>query len=176
MRNIYLGCFSHQLDSMFPYKRKRGQMLVMVLAGTVPSVTQRSPFVMEYCFSKSKITLQKWMILLHFWVHQYPVRDAMKEAEVDRRTAIDVYQWLWEICSSSLIHRPQIVLGGPGIVVQIDESLFRCKPKVYSSMDVHTFINIVFYTRTTGAKPQQKNSGFLGWLIPQSPLLWDTWR
>ena len=81
-------------------------------------------------FSKSKITLQKWMILLHFWVHQYPVTDAMQEAEVDRRTAIDVYQWLREICSSSLIHGPQIVLGGPGIVVQIDESLFRHKPKV----------------------------------------------
>lgn len=56
--------------------------------------------------------------------------NAMQEAEVDRRTAIDAYQWSREICSSSLIHKPQIVLGDPGIVVQIDESLFRHKPKV----------------------------------------------
>ena len=83
-------------------------------------------------FAKSKITLQKWMLLLHFWVHQYPVTDAMQEAEVDRRTAIDAYQWLREICSFSLIQAPQIVLGGPGVVVHIDESLFRHKPKVHN--------------------------------------------
>ena len=57
------------------------------------------------------------MILLHFWVHQYPVTDAMKEAEVDKRTAVDAYQWLREICSSSLLRRPQIVLGGPGVII-----------------------------------------------------------
>ena len=82
-------------------------------------------------FSKSKITLQKWMIILHFWVHQYPVTDVMLEADVDKHTAIDAYQWFREICSSSLLLGPQIVLGGPGVVVHIDESLFRHKPKVY---------------------------------------------
>ena len=81
-------------------------------------------------FSKSKITLQKWMILLHFWVHEYPVTCAMREAVVDKRTAIDIYQWLQEICSSRLLQSPQIVLGGPGVVIHIDESLFRHKPKV----------------------------------------------
>ena len=74
-----------------------------------------------------------------FWVHQYPITDAMQEAEVDRLTAIDVYQWLREICSSSLIYRPQIVLGGPGVVVQIDESVFCHKPKVCAAawMSIH---------------------------------------
>ena len=84
-------------------------------------------------FAKSKITLQKWMLLLHFWVRQYPVTDAMQEAEVDRRTAIDVYQWFREICSSNLVQAPQIILGGPGVVVHIDESLFRHKPKVQNT-------------------------------------------
>ena len=100
---------------MFPCKRE----LVMVLAGTVPSVIHRRPFVM----ANSKIPLQKRTILLHFW-------GCNAGREVDRGTAIDVYQWPREICSSSLIHKPQIVLGGPGIVVQIDENLFRHKPKM----------------------------------------------
>ena len=39
------------------------------------------------------------MILLHFWVHRYPVTDAMQEAEVDRRTP---YQWFLDICSVPL--------------------------------------------------------------------------
>ena len=67
------------------------------------------------------------MILLHYWVRQYPVTDAAEEAEVTKHTAIDVYQWLREVCSAKL---QPIQLGGAGIVVQIDESLFRHKPKV----------------------------------------------
>ena len=94
-------------------------MLLMVLAGTAHSVIHASPFVMDFFF----ITLQKWMIMLHFWVHEYPVTCAMREAVVDKRTAIDVYQWLREICSSRLLQSPQIVLGGPGVVIHIDESL-----------------------------------------------------
>ena len=132
-------------------------------------------------FSKSKITLQKWMIILHFWVHQYPVTDVMLEADVDKHTAIDAYQWFREICSSSLLLGPQIVLGGPGVVVHIDESLFRHKPKVYYAlvyfMQVH--YNIVYcplYTRTTEAVVQHTKFGFLGWLTPQHPLLWAIWR
>ena len=82
-------------------------------------------------FSKSKLTLQKWLLLLHFWIRQTPVTDAMQDVEVAKRTAIDIYQWLREICSSSLT-QTQIVLGGQGVVLHIDESLFRHKPKVYS--------------------------------------------
>ena len=54
-------------------------------------------------FSKSKLTLQQWFV--------------------------DIYQWLQEVCSTKLLATP-IQLGGTGVVVQIDESLFRHKPKV----------------------------------------------
>ena len=80
-------------------------------------------------FSKSKLPLQKWLILIYCWIRQYPVGDAAEEAKVSRETAINVYQWLQEVCSTKLLAIP-IVLGGPQSVVQIDESLFRHKPKV----------------------------------------------
>ena len=80
-------------------------------------------------FSKSRMTLQKWLLMMYLWARQYPVTDAMEEADVDRRTAIDIYQWLREVCSTKLLSS-LIVLGGPGVVVQIDESLVRHKPKV----------------------------------------------
>ena len=51
------------------------------------------------------------------------------EAEIRQATAIDIYQWLREVCSTKLLATP-IQLGGTGVVVQIDESLFRHKPKV----------------------------------------------
>ena len=81
-------------------------------------------------FSKSKLSLKKWFLLLHYWVRQTPVTDAMQDAEVDKHTAVDAYQWFREIYSSALLRAPQIILGGPGIVVHIDESLFRHKPKL----------------------------------------------
>lgn len=80
-------------------------------------------------FSKSKLPLQKWLVLLYWWIRQYPVGDAAEEAKVSREAAINVYQWLREVCSTKLLANP-IALGGPGKTVQIDESLFRHKPKV----------------------------------------------
>ena len=78
-------------------------------------------------FSKSRLPLQKWLLIL--WAREYLVSDAAEEAEISSRVAIDIYQWLREVCTAKLL-QTQIILGGPGVVVQIDESLFRHKPKV----------------------------------------------
>ena len=48
--------------------------------------------------------------------------DAATDAEVTDATACQVYQWLCEVCSTALLQRP-IILGGPGVVVQVDESV-----------------------------------------------------
>ena len=80
-------------------------------------------------FTKSRLPLKKWLLLLHYWARQFPVKDAAEDAEVNKSTACDIYRWLREVCSTNLLQTP-IVLGGNGIVVQIDESLFRHKVKV----------------------------------------------
>ena len=77
-------------------------------------------------FSKSKLPLQKWLLLLYLWAREYRVSDAAEEAEISLRVAIE---WLREVCTAKLL-QTQMILGGPGVVVQIDESLFRHKPKV----------------------------------------------
>ena len=81
-------------------------------------------------FSMSRIPLKKWMVVMYWWAREYPVTASMEEAEVNNHTAIDIYQWLREVCSTRLLQDPLITLGGPGKIVQIDESLFRHKPKV----------------------------------------------
>ena len=81
-------------------------------------------------FSKSRLPLNKWMLIIYWWAKQYPVTDCIDEAEVDQRSAIDIYQWLREVCTTRLLRDPPIVLGGQGVIVQVDESLFRHKPKV----------------------------------------------
>ncbi len=83
-------------------------------------------------FNRSKLTLQKWLALIFWWVRQYPVGDAAEDVGVGRDTAVNVYQWLREVCSTKLL-QTTIKLGGPGTIVQIDESLFRHKPKVLNN-------------------------------------------
>ena len=53
-----------------------------------------------------------------------PVTSGCKEAKVASKTAIDVYQWLKEVCSTKLLATP-IKLGDPGAVIQANESLFN---------------------------------------------------
>ncbi len=84
-------------------------------------------------FTKSRLELQQWAILIYWWARQYPVTDASQEAGVDKGTAVDVYRWLREVCSTILLRTP-IVLGGAGRVVHIDESLFRHTPKVRNNI------------------------------------------
>ena len=55
--------------------------------------------------------------------------DAAKDAEVSERMAIDnMYGWYRDVSTHKLLSAP-IVLGGPEVIIQIDESLFRHKPK-----------------------------------------------
>ena len=85
--------------------------------------------------------LWQWVVLM-YW--QYPVSNAAKEAEVQEKTAIQVYQYLRDICSWYLMSMDApLLLGGPGVIVQIDESLFRHKPKVSEYNSEHKVLGLI---------------------------------
>ena len=75
-----------------------------------------------------------------------------EEAEVDRGTAIDVFQWLREVCSTKLIHT-RIILGGTVDAVQIKESRFLLRL-------LNTYIPLFRIHR--GIEPPIWSSGCLG--------------
>ena len=57
--------------------------------------------------------------------------DTAEEAKVLETTAIQVYKYFRDICSWRLVtHDSPALLGGPSVVVQVDESLFSHLPKV----------------------------------------------
>ena len=93
-----------------------------------PNCRKTSTIRKDSFFEKSRLTLQKWLLLMFFWARQDPVSQAKIDAEVSMDAAIDVYGWLRDICSRKLLNT-NIQLGGPNKIVQIDESLFRHKPK-----------------------------------------------
>ena len=47
--------------------------------------------------SKSRLSLQKWLLMLWFWAREYPVTEAAVEAEIGHPAAIDIYQWIREV-------------------------------------------------------------------------------
>ena len=67
---------------------------------------------------------------MRYWIAQLSVTAAGRNSETSIVTAINVYQWLWEVCSQRLIHDGPAQLGGRGKVVEVDESCFKHKPKV----------------------------------------------
>ena len=131
-------------------------------------------------FTESKITLQKWLILLYWWVREYPVSDAAEEAEVTRATGIQAYLYFTDVCTAKLLQAP-ILLGGPGIILQVDDSLYRHKPKVslmrlYISILTLSHILWPSHHRTTVAELQQMKCGCLASWTPPNHQLWDSWR
>ena len=82
-------------------------------------------------FHNSKVSLQIWLLIMWLWSRQWPVTKAAEECEIDESNAIDFYQFFRDICSWKLMNMT-IKLGGPGKIVQIDESLMTHQQKVNS--------------------------------------------
>ena len=124
-------------------------------------------------FKKSKIPLRTWILLIHLWAYQLPVCTVAQLVEVHKETAINVFQWLREVCSTKLVNT-SIILDGSGVVVQIDESLFRHKPKVNECLEylhnIHYSVNIPLLFGTTGEGQPPRRCGYLGWWTPPQLL------
>ena len=69
--------------------------------------------------------------------------DTAECVKVALNTAVDVYLWLREVCSTRLINDGPVMLGGHGVIMQIDESLFKHKPKVLRVQNKITSVCIV---------------------------------
>ena len=64
-------------------------------------------------FDKSKLSLQTWLVLLHWWCRQNSATDAAEEAKVTEATAVQVYQYFHDICSWRLFTLDSpLMIGG----------------------------------------------------------------
>jgi len=109
----------------------------------------------ESYFSKSKLTLQIWLQLMHHWSMDMP---GSLQAKI---RSSDIYQYLQDVCSRKLLATP-IMLGVQGVIVQIDESLYTPK-RLTSSIIIVASILALFSLRITVAVIQLSNSGSLVW-------------
>ena len=55
-------------------------------------------------FTKSRMTLQKWVLLMYCWARNYSLTDAAEESKIDAGTAVDIFQWFQDVCSADPNH------------------------------------------------------------------------
>lgn len=81
-------------------------------------------------FEKYRFSLRVGMKLLWNWIQNTPQSSIKKEINVDKKVLIDFFDDLRLCCRDYFKYNP-ICLGGGDKVCQIDESLFRHKPKYH---------------------------------------------
>lgn len=74
-------------------------------------------------FENLHFPILKYIYLFYYWASRTPITVVREHLGIELPTLIDHYNYCRDICSWRLLQQP-IQLGGPNIVVQIDESLF----------------------------------------------------
>ena len=80
-------------------------------------------------FEKSKESLREWLLVMLEWARETPVTSVPDLVKLTEKTAIQMYQFLRDVCSWKLLNDP-CLLGGPGCIVQIDETCVSRRQKV----------------------------------------------
>ena len=106
-----------------------GQSLMwqMDLCGAASAKVVKQLFLPETARS-SRTRNCPWVNCL--WALETSIVSATAQLAVAAKTLVDFYNFLREVCSTALIRNP-VQLGGPGRIVQIDESLFAHKLKYH---------------------------------------------
>ena len=78
-----------------------------------------------------------------WWMKGYPVIQMSKEAEITEDQHVTFISGSVKFVLLTKLFNTQIILGGPSVIVQIDESQFKHKPKV--SRILTYFTNMLFF-------------------------------
>ena len=81
-------------------------------------------------FQGSHLTLQRCITFLWKWSNKDSLTIMEIEGVASKKTLVKLSRSCREICWQALLLHPIPQLGGPGVIVQIDESMFNHKSKV----------------------------------------------
>ena len=78
-------------------------------------------------FEGHNLTLEQIILITYFWVYGADQEFVKHELGISNQTIVDWYNFSREVCSC-ILEKDNEKVGGPGIVVEIDESKFgKCK-------------------------------------------------
>jgi len=55
-------------------------------------------------FEKSRVPLAKWLYFLYLWCQDTMVKKAAETTGISKRTTLQVYQYIRDICTTKLLH------------------------------------------------------------------------
>ena len=74
-------------------------------------------------FANSNLSLQTWVHLIYCWCSEFSEKQTVDLTNVSRRTVQEIFSGFRLACTTFFKENP-VRLGGPGVIVQIDESCF----------------------------------------------------
>lgn len=74
-------------------------------------------------FENHKLTLEKIVLITYFWVYKVSETFVRHELEIASQTVVDWYNFSREVCTC-VLEKNSEKIGGPGKIVEIDESKF----------------------------------------------------
>jgi transposase-like protein len=72
-------------------------------------------------FSNSRLPIRTIIMVIYFWAHKYTQKQVQHELGLSKHTTVNWFNYLREKC---FVSQRNTIIGGPGKIVQIDESKF----------------------------------------------------
>ena len=112
-------------------------------------------------FEKFRLSLRQWLVLFYCWFREYPVTDAAEEAEVEKKSAVQAYQYCRDICSWRLLHHDSpLLLHTSATIVHSDQCAAYNHVQQLPSVTTHSTVNhlLHFIDPGTGIHTQNVES------------------
>ena len=82
----------------------------------------RKSLIVDTYFDHLHFPLRKYIAVIYYWASQTALRTTVEHLKLGENTLIDNFNLIRDVCSWKLLQDP-IILGGPDIIVQIDECI-----------------------------------------------------
>ena len=123
-------------------------------------------------FRRSKLSLRVCLRLLYCWAAEIPVTHIRAQigSAVSVKCAVDYYNFCRAICTTHLLEN-EVHFGGPGVIVQIDESSFSRDKKVQ-----RTCIGLLIFDHWLVVREREARATPAGfWSLRQREKKLGTW-
>lgn len=138
----------------------------------------------ESYFENIHVSIKHLLYIIWLWVTDCNSGTASCILNIPRNTIYQQYRFLRDICSWKLLNIPQIKLGGPNIIVQIDESIIAKRKYhrgrlirekwVLGMYDTSTRKGMIMYIPNRSSETLQQK--IVQFVKPGTEIWTDCWR
>ena len=136
-------------------------------------------------FSGSHLSIETIVKIIYFWTYKYPNNIVVHESRLHERTVVDFYNFCREVCCVILEEQSEGI-GGPGKVVEIDESKFGKRKYnrgkrvegvwVFGGIERNSDPPKCFFTSVDDRSAETLIPIIKRWILPGTTIASDCWR